>query len=89
MTGTELIAEYFPGVTDDEADYILWNQTAFPFGNLNYIREQLARLKDLRARFPSAPLCETCNEIALREQWCIPCWLALTPEPRLLTNGSA
>lgn len=86
MTGTQLVSEYFPEVTENEAGYILWNQTAFPFGNLNYIREQLARLKDLRTRFPTAPLCEQCNEIALRESLCIPCYLALTSEPRLLTT---
>ena len=85
-TAAELVGEYFPNIGEDDAGFILWNQTAFPFGNLNDIRKQLERLRELRAQFPTAPLCEACNEVALRGSWCLPCWMALTPEPLLLTT---
>lgn len=30
MTWVELVKEYFPAVSDEEADYILWEKTGFP-----------------------------------------------------------
>ena len=30
MTWVELVKEYFPSATDEQADYILWGETGFP-----------------------------------------------------------
>jgi hypothetical protein len=55
MTWTELVREYFPDVSDKEADYILWNHTGFPsFWNIPHdgdtpeacCRKQLVKLKE-------------------------------------------
>jgi len=44
MTWRDLVRQYWPSVTDEEADSILWNCTCFPFGSLERVREQLAEL---------------------------------------------
>lgn len=54
MTWIELVRHYFPDVTDEQADYILWEYTGFPeFWSLNRwcptptarCRKQLRQLK--------------------------------------------
>lgn len=55
MTWIDLVREYFPEVTDEEADCILWGYTGFPgFWNIpedgstpeECCRKQLKELKD-------------------------------------------
>lgn len=87
MTGTQLVREYFPGVNDDEAGFILWNRTAFPCAPLDYLRDQLAREADLTKRFPRAPKCEECNNLALLDDLCLPCHAVMIHGPFLLTDG--
>jgi hypothetical protein len=31
MTWQELVKEYFPEATNDDVQYILWNETSFPY----------------------------------------------------------
>lgn len=48
---TSIVKEYFPDVTDEEAQGILWNYTGYPDfwdGNPEAVcREELAHLKDV------------------------------------------
>lgn len=44
MTWIELVKKYFPNVSDEEADFILWEKTAFPMGGLKVVEEQLKEL---------------------------------------------
>jgi hypothetical protein len=44
MTWIELVKEYFPNISDEEADFILWEQTAFPMGGFDVVRQQLQEL---------------------------------------------
>jgi len=44
-TWLDLVREYFPDAPEDLADYILWNETAFPCCGADHIALQLARLK--------------------------------------------
>jgi len=54
MTWNELVKEYFPGISEEEVDYILWEHTGFPAfwlpkdGNTpeECCRTQLQRFKD-------------------------------------------
>jgi hypothetical protein len=41
MTAREFAQAIIPGLTDREADYILWNETAFPFNDVWSLRRQL------------------------------------------------
>ena len=43
-TPIELVLRYFPSATRDEADHILWNETAFPFNGVIALEEQLKAL---------------------------------------------
>ena len=46
MTYLELVKEYFPDAGDEEADYILWEFTAFPLvRGEDELREQLQEFK--------------------------------------------
>ena len=46
---TDLVREYFPGVTDAEADYILWEVAAFPMvRGERELREQLKAFKEYK-----------------------------------------
>lgn len=47
-------------LTDEMADYILWEETAFPHGGKQYIREQVtavlnANLYAMKTSFPPPP----------------------------------
>lgn len=42
MTLYDLVREYFPDASDDECGFILWNKTAFPFVEVDHLREQLS-----------------------------------------------
>lgn len=57
MTYQELVKMYFPDITDEECDFILWELTAFPFCSLDMLREQLLKLKTQNAGLRS----ETCK----------------------------
>ena len=49
MKYTDLVREYFPGVTDAEADYILWEVGAFTMvRGERELREQLKAFKEYR-----------------------------------------
>lgn len=41
MTGIELVKQYWPGVSDEAADALLWSVTCFPLGNPEQYAEQL------------------------------------------------
>lgn len=47
MTWCDLVREYIPNATGEEADFILWNCTAFPLAGESAIREQLAHVRDV------------------------------------------
>lgn len=47
MTWIELVKKYFPDVSGDEADTILWEFTAFPFADKETIEQQLAHVKEV------------------------------------------
>ena len=41
LTYIDFVQMILPGVSDKEADYILWNETAFPFNGVYDLRRQL------------------------------------------------
>lgn len=43
----DAVNEVFPDESEDEKMDILWNFTAFPFGNPEQVRKQLLHLKDV------------------------------------------
>lgn len=59
-TVIEIIREYFPEVTDDEAWYILWNETGFPSfwcgeSTEKCLRNQLLKFKNQLRKEDSMP----------------------------------
>src|SRR5687767_6425333 len=40
----ELVQYFFPRIGADEADFIIWNATAYPFNGAEGLRDQLAEL---------------------------------------------
>ena len=61
MTSIELVKEYFPKATKDLADFILWEKTAFPFGDETYLRKQLQTLA--KAFKLGRTVCDCCGKI--------------------------
>lgn len=47
MNGLDLVREYIPDADDEKCDFILWNLTAFPFVEIDKLREQLQHVKDI------------------------------------------
>ena len=41
----EVVREIISGVSDDEAGYILWNHTCFPFGMQEQVKEQIEQFR--------------------------------------------
>lgn len=46
----DLVRKYFPNASDEEVDYILYNETAFPICGLETVVKQLEELKDRRSK---------------------------------------
>lgn len=40
-------------VPDDFAGYVLWNETAFPFADVDYIRRQVREYRDAHKTVPA------------------------------------
>ncbi len=45
MTWIDLVRKYFPDATDEYADFILWEFTAFPFAPAEHIEMQIAKFR--------------------------------------------
>ena len=81
MTPIELVKEYFPEATDDEADSILWSRTGFPSffredGSVeDNLRKQLSKYKTLVES--GVDVCEMCNSEDVKEGLCMGCFKAL------------
>ena len=55
MTWIELVREYFPNVSEDKAEYILWNETGFPsFWRGDPEQSCREQLEDFRKRSQSS-----------------------------------
>lgn len=46
LTGLQLVRQYFPLANCDDAHFILWNTTAYPFCDLATVRFQLHELAE-------------------------------------------
>lgn len=44
MTWWDLVRKYFPEATDEECEYILWEKTAYPMGNVNTVEQHIKEL---------------------------------------------
>lgn len=44
----EVVREIIPGVSDEEAGYILWNHTCFPFGTEEQVKVQIEQFRTER-----------------------------------------
>jgi len=40
-TWRDLVRDHIPTATDEEADYILWEHTAFPMADQDYVNRQI------------------------------------------------
>ena len=73
MNGIELVKEYFPDVSDDVANDILWGRTGFPsffVGDAEqHFRRQLGEFYAALWKHPDKRLCDFCNEPALKDDW--------------------
>lgn len=53
MTWRDLVRKYFPDTSNEEADFILWEKTSFPLGDLEQIEEQLKQYKENKQKIKS------------------------------------
>jgi len=82
----DVVRAVYPKATQDEAEYLLWNETAFPFAGMDeaavhHYRFQLAEAKSVRdAGFEA---CELCGQIATVTDkrgdltWCYSCYVTI------------
>jgi hypothetical protein len=72
MTFLELAKAALPGASNEDADYVLWNHTAFPFETSpRALYRSLSSYR--RAAANGRRLCTTCNNIAVDEWSCARC----------------
>lgn len=45
-TWNDLVREYFPSVSDQDCEFILWEKTSFPTGSVDAIRNQIQTFKE-------------------------------------------
>lgn len=68
MTFLELAKAAMPGATDEEADYVLWNHTPFPFETSpRVLYKRVAGYR--RACANGKRQCETCFRLAKGGDW--------------------
>jgi len=41
LTWLDLVRKYLPGISDEYADFILWEKTCFPMGDKKTIEKQI------------------------------------------------
>ena len=46
MAWLDYIKEFFPDVTEQQADFILWEKTAFPMGGKEMVEKQIRELAE-------------------------------------------
>jgi hypothetical protein len=63
MNLLELVREYFPLASDQEARDILWSKTAFPFDDLSGLRDGLVAAKTLTEAGKTQ--CDLCSSEAV------------------------
>lgn len=61
MTWVDVARAYDPNVSEETVEFILWNETAFPFSDFRYTVGQLRSA--LRAHRNGARRCELCSGI--------------------------
>lgn len=83
MKAPALVREVFPDASESEADYLLWERTAFPFNDLEGTRAQLIEFKTASERYPGASFCDFCNSLALIKGCCATCAVDLDTTPLL------
>ena len=66
MDGAKLMRAWFPTWTDQERHDVLWNCTAYPFGGLEIVTEQLRKLrgKAIQGATPDELIAEAERELA-------------------------
>ena len=62
----ELVREYLPGVSDEEAGWILWNRTCFPCGTTEEVRQDLERVRLEMAAPDLLNACEAALEFIVK-----------------------
>lgn len=76
QTLINLIRDYFPEVDANEAGYILWNETAYPFVDADHIALQLAQLKCREHFLCGGPFWTNDQEMEIaRREGKIPTWI--------------
>lgn len=69
MTFIELAKAAWPGISDADADYLLWNCTPFPFEtNPRILFKRIAGARRAAAR--GLRLCDFCHRPAVGDGWC-------------------
>ena len=63
MNYIEFVKQYFPNISDDEADFILWNKTAFPFCDIGDLKSHLDIYS--RAVKLGKDVCSDCGKIRM------------------------
>lgn len=56
-TWGDVVREVFPEASDAQAEYLLWERTAFPFADVDHVRQQL-----LEDREHYGPILRAANE---------------------------
>jgi len=41
LTWVDLVRKYLPGISDEYADYILWEKTCYPMGDKEMVEKQI------------------------------------------------
>jgi hypothetical protein len=59
MIWTEFMKIYDSSITEDDADFVLWNKTAFPFSDLKMTTYQIRSA--IRAKLNKVKRCDLCG----------------------------
>lgn len=54
MTWIDLVKKHIPDVTDQQADYILWEETAFPLAGIEIVEKQIQEFKKIQEEYHKA-----------------------------------
>jgi len=78
MTFKQVVQAAIPGASEELADFIIWNRTPFPMGEVTARSLYRAASAWRRANEHGINLCDFCHRIAMKDHWtCEQCDRAL------------
>lgn len=67
MTWIDLVRKYIPNVTEEQADFILWEKTAFPLASVEVVEKHIQEHKKEVEEFQKKKIVNNPNKEVMKQ----------------------